>query len=231
MFFYDENNPQRLWIHLHGFATNVLGSKIEFARNYFKRTKAYSFFAMDMDYEKHTTTEVLNVLEALILGFSEKYGHITFCGSSHGGYVAVNYARFKKLGNVKSLLLLAPSFRTLDLIVKELGREKVKNWLEGREPLRFTEQEVEIEVREDFATDILKNNYEIISEGEVRFPEEPEVEIVIVHGKKDEVVPIEDSRLFASEVRVKELIEVDDDHRLSESFGKVLTALVEKGKL
>jgi len=65
MFFYDTNNRDRLWIHLHGFATNVLGSKIEFARNHFKKTKAFSFYAMDMDYEKHTTTEVLDVLEAL----------------------------------------------------------------------------------------------------------------------------------------------------------------------
>ncbi len=227
MFFYDENNPRRLWVHLHGFASNVWGSKIEFARNYFKRAKNYSFFAMDMDYEKHTTTEALNVLEALILGFSQRFEHITLCGSSHGGYLVANYVRFKKLGNVKSLLLLAPSFRTLDLIIKELGMERVKNWLEGKESLRFTEQELEIEVRRDFATDILEKGYEIISEGQVRFPAEPQIDILILHGRKDEVVPIADSRLFASRVKIKELIEVDDDHQLSESFRRMLGELTE----
>ncbi|WP_457599944.1 YqiA/YcfP family alpha/beta fold hydrolase [Hydrogenivirga sp.] len=231
MFFYDDNNSRRLWIHLHGFATNVWGSKIEFARNYFKRTKSYSFYAMDMDYEKHTTTEVLNVLEALVLGFSRRYEHITLCGSSHGGYIATNYVRFKELGNVKSLFLLAPSFETLGLIIRELGEERVKGWLEGREVLRFKEEDLEIEVREDFATDILSNGYEIIRDGRVEFPQEPPVDILIVHGKRDEVVPIERTRLFVRHVKVKEFIEVDDDHQLSESFGKVLKEVVERGVL
>ncbi|RLJ70806.1 hypothetical protein BCF55_1089 [Hydrogenivirga caldilitoris] len=231
MFFYDENNPEKLWIHLHGFATNVLGSKIEFARNYFRRTKAYSFFAMDMDYEKHTTTEVLIVLEAIVLGFSERYKHITLCGSSHGAYIATNYIRFRKLGNIKGLLLLAPSFETLSLIVKELGEEKVKRWLEGKETLRFKEQDLEIEVRQDFATDIIRNGYEILQGNEVRFPEEPPVDIVIVHGEEDEVVPIERTRLFVEHVRVNRFLEVEDDHQLSKSFGKVLTELVERGEL
>ncbi len=231
MFFYDANSPDRLWIHLHGFATNVWGSKIEFARHHFRRTGAYSFYAMDMDYEKHTTTEVLAVLEALVLGFSERYSHITLCGSSHGAYIAVNYVRFRKLGSVKSLLLLAPSFETLSLIVKELGEEKVRSWLEGREKLRFVEEDREIEIREDFATDILRMGYEIIEGSRVNFPEEPPVDVVVVHGTRDEIVPVQRSRLFVRHVKVKEYIEVDDDHQLSESFGRILTDLVGRGVL
>lgn len=231
MFFFDANNPEKLWVHLHGFATNVWGSKIEFARNHFRRTGSFSFFAMDMDYEKHTTTEVLDVLEALITGFSERFEHITLCGSSHGGYIALNYVRFRKLGNVKSLLLLAPSLRTLDLIVRELGEERVRGWLEGKEELRFEENEVEIEVRKDFATDIIRNGYEILSEDGVRFPKEPPVDIFIVHGTRDEVVPVGDSKKFSEEVHVKKLIEVDDDHQLSESFGRVLVELVKENAL
>ncbi len=226
MFFYDENNPERLWIHLHGFATNVWGSKIEFLRTLFKRKKVYSFFAMDMDYEKHTTTEVLGVLEALILGFSEKYKHITLCGSSHGGYVITNYLKRRMLGNVRSVLLLAPSFETLSLIVKEVGRERVKGWLEGKETLKLKEDDTEIEVREDFAVDIMKNGYEIIQGDEVLFPQDPPVDIKIVHGRKDEVVPIERTRLFVSKVRVKDFIEVDDDHRLSDTFPQVIDQLL-----
>ncbi|MDQ7038615.1 MAG: YqiA/YcfP family alpha/beta fold hydrolase [Aquificota bacterium] len=229
MFFFDLNNPERIWIHLHGFATNVMGGKIEFARNHFRRTKIYSFFAMDMDYEKHTTTEVLDVLEALILGFSERFREITLCGSSHGGYVAVNYIRFRKTGNVKKVLLLAPSFETLRLIVKELGEEKVKYWLEGKEKLRLVEEGREVEVREDFARDILENGYEIIRNGEVNFPERPPVDIIVVHGTRDEIVPVESTRTFVSRVRVRRYIEVDDDHRLSETFGRVLLQLIEEG--
>lgn len=228
MFFYDENNPYRLWVHLHGFASNVWGSKIETLRNIFRERKNYSFFAMDMDYEKHTTSEILNVLEALITGFSRKFGEITLCGSSHGGYVAVNYLRFKEIGNIKRVVLFAPSFETLALIVKELGRERVKDWLEGKEKLVFKEQDREIEVREDFATDIIKNRYEIIEGEKVNFPEKPPVDIIIVHGTKDEIVPVERSRLFTSKVKVKEYIEVEDDHQLSQSFGRIVNELLEK---
>ncbi len=231
MFFYDKNNPERLWIHLHGFATDISGSKIEFARLHFSKTKSFSFYAMDMNYETHTTTEILEVMEALILGFSESYKHITLCGSSHGAYIVANLIRFKRLGNTRSVLLLAPSFETLSLIVKEFGEEKTKNWLKGKEKLKIKEEDKEIEIREDFATDIIENNYEIIKGNEVYFPEIPPVDILIVHGILDEIVPIERSRLFAKKVKVKDFIEVEDNHQLSETFGKVLTNLVKEGKL
>jgi pimeloyl-ACP methyl ester carboxylesterase len=229
MFFLDINNPQRIWIHLHGFGTDITGSKIEFARNYFRRTKLYSFFAMDMDYEKHTTTEVLDVLEALVLGFSDRFGEITLCGSSHGGYVVANYLRFRKLGNVKKTLLLAPSFETLGLIVRELGEDKVKRWLEGREPLRFEEEGREIEVREDFAKDIREKGYEILEGDRVNFPQDPPVSLVVVHGRRDEIIPVERTRTFVSKVRVSRYVEVDDDHQLSETFGRILLQLIEEG--
>jgi len=228
MFFLDGNNPRRLWIHLHGFASDVLGSKVEFLRNRFRKGKEFSFFAMDMNYEAHTTTEVLDLLEALVRGFSARYEHIALGGSSHGAYVVANYLRFRDVGNVKSLFLFAPSFRTLDLIVRELGEDRTRKWLEGKERLRFVEEGTEIEVREDFATDILENGYEILREGEVFFPQDSPVRIFIVHGTKDEVVPIEDSRLFVQKVRVEKFVEVDDDHRLSESFGRVVAKLFEE---
>ncbi len=229
MFFFDRNNPKKLWVHLHGFATDITGEKIQFARLHFKRTGLYSFFAMDMDYEKHTTTEVLDVLEAIITGFSRTFDEITLCGSSHGSYVAANYVRFREIGNLKRLLLLSPSFETLGLIVKTLGTEKIKDWLEGRETLKFEEEGKKVEVRRDFAKDIIEKGYEILEDEKVNFPKDPPVDIVVVHGKRDEVVPVERTRLFVSKVKVKKYIEVDDDHRLSETFGKTLVSLIEEG--
>jgi predicted esterase len=226
MFFFDLSHPERVWVHLHGFATDVWGSKIQHLRERFSRTGEFSFFAMDMDYEKHTTTEVLDVLEVLIEGFSKRFKEITLCGSSHGAYVACNLVRFRSLGRVKNLILLAPSFETLGLIIQELGEERVREWLRGKEPLRFKEEDVEIEVNERFAKDILEKGYEIIQGDRVLFPEDPPVEISVVHGKRDEIVPVERTRLFCSRVKVKEFIEVDDDHQLGETFPEVLDRLL-----
>ncbi len=228
MFFFDLNNDKRLWFHLHGFATNVFGSKIEHLRSRFSRTGEYSFFAMDMDYEKHTTTEVLDVVEALIEGFSEKFEEIVLCGSSHGGYIACNLIRFRDFGNVKSLVLLAPSFETLSLIVKELGEEKVKRWLRGEEPLRFVEEDMEIEVRKDFARDILQKGYEIIQGDRVLFPESPSAGIYIIHGEDDEIVPIQRTELFCRRVKVREFVRVKDDHQLSNTFPQAVEGVIKR---
>ena len=226
MFFYDRNDPKRLWLHLHGLATNVYGQKIEFLRNYFFEKGLYSFFAMDMDYEKHTPTNTLDLLKVLISGFSEEYEEITLCGSSHGAYVALNYVRFRPLYNLKRLVLLAPSYNTLTLILDTFGREKFKEWLEGKEEATIVEEDREITFIKEWAKDILENDYEIIEGDKVKFPAEPPVEIVIMHGMRDEIVPIKYSELFVSKVKVKKFLKVDDDHGLNESVRKYIEELV-----
>ena len=226
MYFYDVNNHEKLWIHLHGLATNVLGRKIAFLRKYFIENSLYSFFAMDMDYEKHTTTNTLDILEILIKGFSSKYKEIVLCGSSHGAYIALNYIRRKPLLNVKKIILLAPSYNTLDLMIKEFGREKLKKWLEGKEELTIIEEGREVTFIKDWATDILKGDYEIIKEGKVYFPDEPPVEIVIMHGTKDEIVPIELSEFFTKNVKVKRFLKVDDDHQLNKGLERNINKIL-----
>lgn len=226
MYFYDQNNPEKLWLHLHGLATNVYGQKIEFLRNFFSNRGTYSFFAMDMDYEKHTTTNTLNILRALIRGFSEEYKEIVLCGSSHGAYVALNYVRFQPLFNVKKLILLAPSYNTLTLILNTFGRGKLKDWLEGKTEITIVEEEREITFVKDWAKDVIEKDYEIIEGEDVKFPTEPPVEITIMHGVKDDIVPIKYSELFVSKVKVKKFLKVDDDHSLTESVKKYIEDLI-----
>ncbi|NPB08053.1 MAG: alpha/beta hydrolase [Aquificae bacterium] len=226
MYYYDLNNPKRLWLHLHGLATNVQGRKIAFLREYFRQKALYSFFAMDMDYEKHTTTQTLELLEVLIRGFSEKFGEIVLCGSSHGAYVLLNYLKRKPLGRVKRAVLLAPSYNTLSLMIRAFGEEKLRNWLEGKEEITVREDDREVTFIKEWATDILKNDYEIIKDGRVDFPKEPPVPIYIMHGKRDDIVPLELSELFTRSVRVEKFLVVDDDHQLNESLEKYIEEIV-----
>lgn len=179
---------------------------------------------MDMDYHRTTTTKTLEVLDALIKGFSQKFERVWLSGSSHGGYVALNYIRFYGAPSVERLYLFAPSYSTLSLTVRELGEEKCKNWLEGKEELQFYDchMGIQISIHKDFARDIMEKGYEIIRGKEVFFPEEPGVELYIFHGKRDDIVPVESSQLFASKVKVKLYLEVDDDHRLSATFDKLV---------
>jgi len=226
MYYYDLNNPERLWLHLHGLATNVQGRKIAFLREYFRERKLYSFFAMDMDYEKHTTTITLEILEVLIGGFSEKFREITLCGSSHGAYVILNYIKRKPLQNVKKAVLLAPSYNTLTLMIEAFGEERLRKWLEGKEEVTIKEDDREVTFIREWAVDILKEGYEIIKDGKVEFPEAPPIPITIMHGRRDEIVPLELSELFVREVRVEKFLVVDDDHQLNESLEKYIEELL-----
>lgn len=175
---------------------------------------------MDMDYQSTTTSKVLEVLDALVEGFSRKFPQLWLSGSSHGGYVTLNYLKFYRPKSVKKVFLFAPSYSTLSLIVKEAGADQCKQWLEGQADLHIYECErgLELVIHKDFATDILQKGYEIIKDGEVHFPEDPPYEIYLFHGRQDTVVPVEDSRLFASKVRLKEFLELEDDHMLSKTF-------------
>ena len=48
--------------------------------------------------------------------------------------------------------------------------------------------------------------------------------VILIHGTRDETIPIELSRAFAREHAAR-LVEVDDDHGLSRSHGAVLEAI------
>ena len=224
MFVYEKVSSERLIIHLHGFASNVKSSKVIMLTDYVHKSGKFSLFCMDMEYHTTTTTKVLEFLDVLLKGFKESYKKIILSGSSHGAYIILNYIRFYGEDLVSSALLFAPSYSTLQLTLAQEGIEKCQRWLRGEEELVINECEtgISLTIHKDFAKDILEKGYEIISDGQVHFPQEPHVPILIVHGTQDEVVPVEHSRTFVKKVKVKKYIEVDDDHRLSKSFAKIL---------
>ncbi len=227
MFILEPYNPKVILIHLHGFASNTQSSKIKIMQDILK-DKA-SFFAMDMDYHRTTTTKTLELLDTLIKGFKTKgFSRIILSGSSHGAYVILNYLRFYR-EDITAALLFAPSYSTLSLTLQEQGQQNCKNWLEGKEELHIYECETGLDfyINKDFAVDIIEKGYEIIRDGEVLFDKTPSLPIYVCHGTQDKVVPVEHSRLFVSNVKVKEYVEVDDDHRLSKSFEAIFKRFLE----
>ncbi|GBC89097.1 hypothetical protein HRbin13_01232 [bacterium HR13] len=224
MYIYEELNPERLLIHLHGFASDLKSSKVRALRDYALERKSFSFFAMDMDYHTTTTSKTLAVLNALLRGFSHTYQQILLSGSSHGAYVILNYIKLYSPENIKGVFLFAPSYSTLQLTVAQEGTQKCERWLKGEEELKIVECEtgISLTIHRDFAKDILERGYEIILNGEVRFPQKPPADILIVHGTEDKIVPVEHSRIFAQKVKVKKYLELKDDHRLSNTFEKIV---------
>jgi len=225
MFIYEHLNDERILIHLHGFASNIKSTKVKVLRDYLLNTKKYSFFTMDINYPETTTSQVLEFMDILIKGFERRYKSIFLSGSSHGGYIALNYLRFYNSSAVKGLILFAPSYSTLSLILSYAGEENCQRWLKGEEELRLYDCDAGIDllINRDFAKDILEKGYEIVVGNRVHFPKNPPVDVVVVHGREDKEVPVSLSRVFTSAVKVKRYLELDDDHRLSRSFEKLIT--------
>lgn len=132
-------------------------------------------------------------------------------GSSFGGYVAARWAELHP-ERIERLLLLCPGFGLLERWPEMLGPEAMARW-EREGSMEFPDgagrpTPVHWGFIEDFR----------------RHPPTPEVPCPtrIVHGRRDEVVPIEGSRRYAaarrSDLARVDLVEVDDDHGLLASL-------------
>ncbi|KPQ40820.1 MAG: YqiA/YcfP family alpha/beta fold hydrolase [Phormidium sp.] len=135
-----------------------------------------------------------------------QHPRVVLIGSSLGGLTAAWVAQ--NCTNVEALLLLAPAFGFPDCWLtpaqlqhwQELGYRDVYHYGEGRSlPLDY-----------HFVEDARRYG----SPGLTR-----PVPTTIIHGRDDEIIPIEASRDYAQTRSWVRLIEVDSDHALSDLSG------------
>ncbi|ADC89104.1 hypothetical protein Thal_0470 [Thermocrinis albus DSM 14484] len=219
MFLLRKRETPSVLVHLHGFASDITSRKVKLLYQ-LSEERSFSFLAMDMEYHKTTTTQVLQFLHTVLLGLSVEFGEIILSGSSHGAYVVLNYLRFYPLPKVKKAFLFAPSYSTLALILRDAGYQKSERWLRGEEDLTLEDchEGQSITINRNFAVDIMERGYEILVEDTVNFPQDPPAQLYITHGVYDDVVPVDHSRIFVKKVRVTQYKEVEDDHSLTKTF-------------
>lgn len=153
-------------------------------------------------------------------------GDCVVIGSSMGGLVATLTAT--RFASIKALVLMAPGF----------GIEK--RWIDLVDPAK-REAWKQHGVLDVFHYASQKNEplgYQFVEDLESYSTSNIEVSIptLILHGVKDEVVPIHESRNFAQQNQTHtKLIELDDGHELIESLPKIWNAseqfLSERGLL
>jgi uncharacterized protein (DUF2237 family) len=135
-------------------------------------------------------------------------GQLLLIGSSMGGMVAARFAELHP-ERVARLLLLCPGFDMPTRWQTLLGAEKMARW----------QREGAIEFN-DLSGQPTPVGWGLMADAltHPRFPEVP-APTVIVHGWRDEVVPVAVSRDYAAARpgRVR-LVEVDDDHALLASL-------------
>jgi uncharacterized protein len=127
-------------------------------------------------------------------------------GSSLGGYTAARWAQLNP-GRVSRLVLLCPGFDMETWAPRAIGAEAMATWARDRALTMPDAEGVPVAVHYDFVTDMHSHP---------SFPEVP-CPTLIIHGRQDEVVPIETSRAYAAERAHVEIRELDDTHSLAGS--------------
>jgi hypothetical protein len=193
-------------IYLHGFASSsnnskgltLLGKSKEIAEIKFR---SFDFNPTPADFSNMTVTGMISRLRQFILDHA-----LTDCflvGSSLGALVALHYTKY--FDNIKQLLLLAPALRFSIRSGADSGETKNQK----SNPVFHYGFNMEIPLFSTFYQDG-QGYRELVK---------PSVPTVIIHGKQDEVIPIDESRSYASSYpELVTLIEVDSNHRLGDQI-------------
>jgi hypothetical protein len=133
-------------------------------------------------------------------------------GSSWGGWVAARWAELHP-DRMQRLVLLCPGFDLATRWPSLVGDEKMREW-QAQGDLPFVDVSGNM-VPVHYAF------YEELTRGPA-FPVSP-CPTLILHGTRDDVVPVETSRRYAAAHPNVQLIELDDDHALLHSLERVVS--------
>eukprot|EP01097_Dermamoeba_algensis_P011304 TRINITY_DN873_c0_g1_i2.p1 TRINITY_DN873_c0_g1~~TRINITY_DN873_c0_g1_i2.p1 ORF type:complete len:220 (-),score=11.00 TRINITY_DN873_c0_g1_i2:98-757(-) len=200
--------------YLHGFASSPQAKKGLLMKEAFA-SRGLVLHLPDLNQPSFSNLNCTKALEYLS-GFLNNNGNgRKWCliGSSLGGYMAARYAELNPT-RVQKLVLLCPAFDVNSIWTGLCGAEKLALW-ESEGALSFPD-----------ATGVpTLVNWSFLEDAR-RHPPFPKVlcPTLIIHGTKDNIVPIDSSRKYQRECsEVVQLVEVDDDHSLMSSLPMINT--------
>lgn len=217
----DEMSPKKTVIFLHGFASSGKGTKAVYLGERLRAREDVDFIAFDFtptprDFEYMTITGMVNRLRQYVM--DHDLAPFFLVGSSFGALVGMNYA--DRYGGIDGALLLAPALSYSTMADDEAER------------MHWKAQGV-VDVFHYSFNQPLPLRYDIEVDGRIyKDAPAPTRQVAIVHGTSDEVVPVEESRHYATQYpELVDLIEVDAGHDLNEHLdmiGSLLEELIER---
>ena len=192
------------YIYLHGFASSPQSSKARYLRDRFAERKI-DLEVLDLNQGDFSSLTLTRQIKQTVAAIGDR-SSVTLIGSSFGGLTSAWVAR--QDDRVNSLILLAPAFGFPHSWYSRLRSGQLEKWREsGYLSVYHYGEEKEIPLHYQFLKDA--ENYPL-SELKRSLP------TLIIHGIRDDVVPIEVSRDYAQRHSSVKLVELDSDHGLND---------------
>jgi uncharacterized protein len=190
-------------VYLHGFASSPQSRKAQFFKRQFEeRGMAIDIPELDEgNFERLTVSGMLHVVGRVVAGRT-----CVLMGSSLGGFVAGLYAA-RHPRKVERLVLLAPALQFAKrwrarFRAQELAEWQRQGWKDFYHYGRKRDERLGYSFIEDAAQ----------FEGEPEFPQPA----LILHGSRDEIVPVEMSRDYAQRHPQAKLKEFASGHEMTD---------------
>lgn len=202
------------YIYLHGFASSPQSKKAQYLRDRFGEINI-NLDIIDLNAGNFSELTLTRQIEQTKSAFPRDDSPVTIIGSSFGGLTAAWLA--EKYPRVQRLILLAPAFGFPNSWLTKLGEDKIEQWQKsGYLSVYHYGEKREIPLNYQFLTDIQQYDESKLTRV---------VPTLILHGKKDDVIPIEASRNYVRQHPGVKLIELESDHTLTDVMREIWQAI------
>ena len=198
------------YIYLHGFASSPNSVKACYIKQRFAENKI-NLKIPDLNDDDFSHLTITRQVKQIATSFEFGNAPVTLIGSSLGGLTAAHLG--EKYPIVQRLVLLAPAFEFLSHWLPKLGEKAIQRWEQEKYLMVYHHGEKrELPLSYDFVTDATQYSEKILQRP---------IPTLILHGKNDEVIPIEASLDFARQRPWVNLIELDSDHSLGDVMPQI----------
>ncbi len=202
------------YIYLHGFASSPNSAKAQDMSDRFSQIQT-KLIIPDLNAGDFSRLTITRQITQVVTEFPDNSVPVTLIGSSLGGLTAVHLAQHYP--QVQCLVLLAPAFGFLSHWLPKLGNEAVQRWQQEKYLMVYHYGEKRsLPLSYDFVTDATQYQEEALQRP---------IPTLILHGKKDEVIPISASRDFVISRPWVKLLELDSDHSLVNVMAEIWQAI------
>lgn len=202
------------YIYLHGFASSPHSAKAEYICTCFAQANI-KLKIPDLNAGDFSHLTITRQITQVASQFSDDSTRVTLIGSSLGGLTSAHLGQ--QYPQVQRLVLFAPAFGFLSHWLPKLGDETLQRWQKEKYLMVYHYgNEEKLPLSYDFVTDASQYKEKVLQRP---------IPTLILHGRHDDVIPIQASRDFAQKRPWVELIELNSDHGLGNVMTEIWSAI------